>query len=231
MVHEQSKHILSQWIDSLSMPNTRIERYKLSILDNCGRETLLSDNHSTILLSSNVGLNGTVNLSWNPYLGFPYNNFEIWRSTDGVIFNLISSVANNSYAFIDNAPPTTAWYQIRVNKQDGCSPTVKSISSVNSNIISKDGKALGIMEIPNEILDVFPNPTSDILIIKSSNTQASASYVCKIIDLQGRELFKTSINSLNTEISLKTIGTKGMYLLHIIDSNNVNVLTKQIVLE
>lgn len=230
-IHEQSKHQLSHWIDSLSQPNANTERYKISVIDTCGRESLLSNNHSTVLLSSNVGLNGTVNLAWNAYEGFSYSNFEIWRSIDGINFNMLSTVANNTFAYIDNNPSSTAWYQIRITKQDACNPLVRSLNSVNSNIISKEGKSLGVIIIQSEIFDVFPNPTSDILIIKSSNNQESAGYVCKIVDLQGRELLKTSINTLKTEISLKTLGSKGVYVLHIIDANNTSIENKKIVLE
>jgi hypothetical protein len=39
------------------------------------------------------------------------------------------------------------------------------------------------------------------------------------------------VTSAKTEISLKSLGAKGMYVLHILDANKLSVQTKQIVLE
>ena len=231
LVHEQSKHKLSQWVDSLSQPNTRTERYKISILDSCGRETPLSNNHTTILLSSNVGLNGTVNLAWNAYEGFTYPNFEIWRSTDGLNFNLLSTVANNTFAYIDNNPPTTAWYQIRVIKQGGCIPSVKSYTSVNSNIISKEGFALGIKTISENKFSIYPNPTNDILFIDNGNYQAMSGYSIKIVSLTGTVVYNQPITSQQVQISMNQFAVKGLYFAQIFDPNNQLVEAKKIVLE
>ena len=204
---------------------------KISILDSCGRETPLSNNHTTILLSSNVGLNGTVNLAWNAYEGFTYPNFEIWRSTDGLNFNLLSTVANNTFAYIDNNPPTTAWYQIRVIKQGGCIPSVKSYTSVNSNIISKEGFALGIKTISENKFSIYPNPTNDILFIDNGNYQAMSGYSIKIVSLTGTVVYNQPITSQQVQISMNQFAVKGLYFAQIFDPNNQLVEAKKIVLE
>ena len=226
LIHDQSKLEMSQWLDTASKTNTNSDEYKICILDICGKETTLSNAHKTIFLSSNLGLNGTVNLSWNPYEGFDYPTFEIWRSMDGNNFTKIGSVANNSYAYIDNNPPATAWYQIRISKQDACNPTKRALTSVNSNIISKDGKSLIINKLTKEKLIVYPNPTKDIVII--NNAQGNT---LRIIDAQGKEVYNQKVTTSTMELSMKTLGSKGMYVLHIVDANNESVQTKQIVLE
>ena len=231
LVYEQSNQKLSQWIDSLSQPNNRTERYKISILDTCSRETTTSDYHATILLSSNVGLNGTVNLAWNAYVGFSYSNFEIWRSTDGINFYLLSIVANNNFAYIDTNPPSTAWYQIRVVKQGGCIPTTKSYISVNSNIISKEGIALGIKAVSEDVFSIYPNPTKDVLFIDNGNYQAMNGYFIKIISLTGAVIYNQAITTQQVQISMNQFATKGLYIAQILDANNTIVDSKKIVLE
>jgi hypothetical protein len=225
-IHEQKLDVLSEYIDNTTNPSIKSYRYKISYVDTCGNETPLSGNHTTILLSSNVGINGTVNLSWNAYEGFVYPNFEIWRSTDGVNFIKIGAVANNSYAYIDNNAPTQAWYQIRITKQDACTPTKRGENYVGSNIISKEGKSLFINELNNETFTVYPNPTKDVITINNAHGNT-----IKIVDLQGKEVYNALATSAKTEISLKSIGTKGMYILHIVDEKGVSIENKKIVLE
>ncbi len=203
LVHEQSKHLVSEWLDTLSKPNSNIDRYKISIIDSCGNETSLSSNHTTMLLSSNVGLNGTVNLSWNKYEGFDYQNFEIWRSTDGVNFNLISTVANNSYAYIDNTPPTTAWYQVRITKSDACNPSKRIFTSVNSNIISKEGKSLGLKAIESELLNIYPNPAKGSFVLNSSVLMLGKSF--DVVDVLGRVMYSSIINSTSQLINIENL--------------------------
>ncbi|MBP6459627.1 MAG: hypothetical protein KA264_05995 [Crocinitomicaceae bacterium] len=223
LVNEQDKSKLSQWDDTTS--NNQVERYLLAYVDSCGKEHQGS-NHTTLMLSSNVGLNGTVNLAWNAYEGFDYPNFEIWRSTDGVNFSLLSSVANNTFAYIDNNPPATAWYQIRITKQDACIATKRGENYVGSNIISKEGKSLYINEQKKESFTVYPNPTKDLITINNAHGNT-----IRITDLQGKEVYNALATSAKTEISLKYIGAKGMYILHIVDEKGVSIENKKIVLE
>ena len=167
-----------------------------------------------------------MNLSWNPYEGFTYPNFEIWRSTDGVNFIKIGAVANNSYAYIDNNAPTQAWYQIRITKQDACIATKRVENYVGSNIISKEGKSLYINEQKNESFTVYPNPTKDLITINNAHGNT-----IRITDLQGKEVYNALATSAKTEISLKSIGAKAMYILHIVDEKGVSIENKKIVLE
>ena len=212
LIHKQSKHESSQWIDSLDNVSMNINRYKISFVDYCDNESQLSSNHTTILLTSNVGLNGTVNLLWNPYEGFDYQNFEIWRSTDGTNFMKFGSVANNSYAYIDNNPPATAWYQIRISKQDACNPTTRGITSVNSNIISKDGKSLGLKNMVNNSISIYPNPSNGSFTLNSSSTMIGKSV--NIMDITGRCVYAGIVNTTSQNVSMENI-ENGTYFLSV----------------
>ena len=78
---------------------------------------------------------------------------------------------------------------------------------------------------------VYPNPTSDVLVLELSDLDALKAYKYRIMDLLGKEMYNAPIISMKTEIPLKTLGAKGMYVLHILDANNVSIQAKQIVLE
>ena len=80
-------------------------------------------------------------------------------------------------------------------------------------------------------ISVYPNPTSDVLVIESSDFQALGGYRYRILDVLGKEVYNALIISSKTEISLKTLGAKGTYILHIVDANNVSIHDNKIVLE
>ena len=80
-------------------------------------------------------------------------------------------------------------------------------------------------------IHVYPNPTSDLLILDVSDVIALNGYKFKIYEFQGKEVYGTNITTAKTEISLKALGAKGMYVLHILDANNVRIQSQQIVLE
>ena len=53
----------------------------------------------------------------------------------------------------------------------------------------------------------------------------------QILDLQGKEVYNALATSAKTEISLKSIGSKGIFILHIVDEKGVSIENKKIVLE
>ena len=56
-------------------------------------------------------------------------------------------------------------------------------------------------------------------------------YRYKIIDVLGKNVYNELVSAAKTEISLKTFGKAGVYILHVVDANNVSIETRQIVLE
>ena len=89
----------------------------------------------------------------------------------------------------------------------------------------------GIKACQQTSMNVYPNPTSDKLIIETNDIQAISGYKYKILDLQGKEVYNALATSAKTEISLKSIGAKGMYVLHIVDEKGVSIENKKILLK
>ncbi len=52
-----------------------------------------------------------------------------------------------------------------------------------------------------------------------------------MVDLQGKQVYKELVTKSKTEISLKNIGAKGVYILHVLDAQGVSIENKKIVLE
>lgn len=80
-------------------------------------------------------------------------------------------------------------------------------------------------------MNVYPNPTSDILILEVNDIEALKGYSYKLIDLNGKVVFTKQIEELKTEISMKLIGAKGNYILEVLDANSKQVQTNKIILE
>lgn len=85
----------------------------------------------------------------------------------------------------------------------------------------------------NELTSVsaYPNPTSDVLTIHATDFAAMSGYAYKIVDIQGKELYNKVVEKAITQVSLNTLGAKGVYILHIIDGNGTSIENKKIVLQ
>ena len=80
-------------------------------------------------------------------------------------------------------------------------------------------------------VSVYPNPTSDVLIIDASDVQALNGYRYEMIDISGKTVYNELVSAAKTEINLKALGAKGVYVLHIIDGKGTSIDSKKIVLE
>ena len=80
-------------------------------------------------------------------------------------------------------------------------------------------------------LTVYPNPTADNLIIDAADVAEMNGYRYQLMDALGKEIYSQLVTSKKTEISLKTLGAKGVYVLHVLDANNQSVVNKKIILE
>ena len=196
--------------DNGAIPAQQSYQYKISAKDTCGKESALSEVHRTILLQANPGFNHAVNLLWNPYLGFGYSNFEIYRKTDvRGDFILLANVPNNTYAFTDLNPPTgTIYYQIRITREAPCTIGGSQYTLVCSNIITVGN--IGIDELQANSFTVCPNPADDKLTIKTIGQLAGSTY--SISDPAGKKLMTGKLTAEISTIDISQL-SRGIYLL------------------
>jgi hypothetical protein len=88
------------------------------------------------------------------------------------------------------------------------------------------GRSLGINKETKSLITAYPNPTKDVVTV--TNAQGKT---LRVLDLQGRVVASQAVVSNNHEVSLKSIGAKGTYILHIVDGNGVSIKENKIVLE
>ncbi len=126
----------------------------------------------------------------------------------------------------------TVYDTLKVNKTIYDTVKVsKTITDTVSILKVKFKLTTGIKANQYTTMNVYPNPTSDVIIIDASDVAALNGYSYKLFDAQGKEVYNALVTNAKTEISMKTFGKAGVYILHVVDVNNISIETKQIVLE
>jgi PKD repeat protein len=111
------------FIDQQADPAVRAWRYKLAAVDSCGALSLRSALHKSIHLTINAGLNGSWNLIWDNYVGFPISSYYIYRGTSTTNMQLLAQIPGNLSSFTDLNPPSgNVFYQLEIVKTNGCYP-------------------------------------------------------------------------------------------------------------
>jgi hypothetical protein len=78
-------------------------------------------------------------------------------------------------------------------------------------------------------IDVFPNPSSDLLNISIENLiESNEFFSIKLNDLQGRNFIMKQISDSNTEIDMSDFAS-GVYLLNVYNSTNQSIKLFKIV--
>ncbi len=154
----------SVFVDTLSNVLQRSWRYKLSVVDVCGVESVLSDYHKSMHLTINLGLNNNINLIWNHYEGFEYDTYYIYRlSANG--WELIDEVPSNLNSYTDFNPikDEVLHYMIEVQHPFGCTPTKAGRNTSRSNVSngvksSSDNTSIIMLDGNLSDFNLFPNP-------------------------------------------------------------------------
>lgn len=165
---------MSVFVDSvyipLANPNVTNYRYKITAVDTCGNESVMSPHHGTIFLQASAGVGNTVVLGWTFYEGATVDYYDIMRDSTGLgQWEQIGQVPGTNQNFTDIAPPLSVSvvnirYKLRSNWQVTCNPT-RNINTTESNL--KDippAVFIGTTEyVDANMISLFPNPTQGLL--------------------------------------------------------------------
>ena len=204
---------LSQFVDATNgvNPNITSYRYKISVIDTCGNESVLSDFHETMHLSTNLSPDGDVNLIWDGYEGFTVSYYRILRdSTGNNQWEVLDSVSNNVFIWTDINPPSVgADYVIEIVTPFTCTATkAQDYNSSRSNKARGEmNPNTGLVENNASFLTVFPNPTSNSFTITSEKVINSNF---RIMDGQGRAVFTGTMNGQEHTMDISKL-SKGVY--------------------
>jgi hypothetical protein len=213
---------ISEYVDETFgvNPNITSYRYKISVMDSCGNESLLSDFHETIHLTSNQGINDEINLIWDNYEGFGFNWYYILRdSTDQDNWEVIDSVSNFSFTYTDfNVPSDSVRYMIEVQMPQQCTSTrANNHNTSRSNKNTPTGAADGILENYQDFIQIYPNPADDFVQISWERSIPDPK-TANIFDINGRLVYSNEsiIGGSGNYLSIDLDNfAKGMYFLHI----------------
>jgi len=152
---------MSVFVDNASLPNVQSSRYKISIFDNCGLESVKSGSHKTMHLNINQGMGTTWNLDWEPYEGFIVSSYRIFRGASPDSLQLIGTTSGGSTQFTDfTSPAGYIYYQVEVVSPNFCNPS-KSYSSSRSNIATNNPNGIYENTYTSDLFSIYPNPATD----------------------------------------------------------------------
>jgi hypothetical protein len=201
----------SDYTDSVYLPiadpNTTNWRYKISAMDSCGNESVLSPHHRTIFLQANQGVGNTVNLNWIQYEGDMADTvyqYYIYRDTTGSgNLDLIDSVTGGNNVYTDNNPSqnvTTLRYVIGTDWNISCNPTFKVNPHAMAAINNSHSNIKNLLFTPNAVinieaaygLSIFPNPNDGVFSISLLN-MGTLTCSFTIFDELGRTVMSDKI--------------------------------------
>ncbi|MCK4919394.1 MAG: SprB repeat-containing protein, partial [Bacteroidales bacterium] len=185
----------SIYIDSNSNPRQKPWKYKMMTTDNCGNTSELSDAHTTIHLTINLGLGDEYNLIWGNYTGIVYTTYNVLRYTTVNGWETLDIVAANfslynSWTDMDVPATDSLFYVVEIANTEACLSTKKATShnSVRSNRTKSTVKsAIGIEDELNDIrnFQLWPNPNTGEFKI-TANINNTDKVQMKIYDLTGK---------------------------------------------
>ena len=86
---------------------------------------------------------------------------------------------------------------------------------------------LGIDDKPASISAIYPNPTTNIIVVETEYEKGEV-YCIQIIDLQGREVFKRITIRPIERINLNQMAS-GTYMLQVLDSHQAIIEVRKII--
>ncbi len=213
-------------IDDIAIFNRALTQEEITALyKGCTKETATSTSFNSYVFTNNA----PINLSATPIGGT--------FSGDGIVNNAFNpkeallgkNAIKYNFKNTSGCADSTDFSMIMVDTVGNvCKKTVNdtvSILKIHFQLTT------GIKANTVTNITVYPNPTSDVLIIDATDSQALAGYTYRILDVQGKQIYNALVTSSKTEITLKTLGTKGVYVLHIVDANGISIENKKIVLQ
>jgi hypothetical protein len=127
-----------------------------------------------------------------------------------------TSVSNNSF----NTTIGSGTYPITYNFSDinGCN------SNATQNLTVIDCSGVGFVELIEDVIVIYPNPTDNIFTIEVS--ESFIGQTIAIFDISGRLLFNGILNETKTLINISAFAT-GTYYVNLLESNKMMKLIKQ----
>jgi hypothetical protein len=157
------------YMDNTSQPGRYAEKYAIMAVDSCDKSSYLSDAHQPIHLQISMGLPGTYNLNWSPYIGFNYSTYYIFKGSSLDLMKQIDSVSSSVTQYTDTSSGLS-YYQVAVRRDAPCNTSLlKSTDDVYTEARSNiENTLLSIIpeNQPDLSVYVYPNPFDDAFTVE-----------------------------------------------------------------
>lgn len=218
---------LSQYVDSATTvnPNTTSYRYKITSLDTCGNESVMSAFHETIHLTVNQGTSGEANMIWDAYEGIAFTYYRIMRDTllDGT-WDSLDVVGPSNFTYTDwDVFSNGANYMIEIVIPFTCTATkAQDHNSTRSNRANISGgpapSYIGENALRNAV--VYPNPAKEQFTV----SLMADNWEMSLFDFTGKLILHEQKTNNQATININDLET-GVYMLQL-TVNNQSVYKK-----
>lgn len=167
----------AEYADVSSQPDVQSNKYKISVVDNCGNETELSDSHKTMHLTINKGINTIWNLIWEAYQGYSVSTYNIYRGTSANNIQIIGSLSGSNTQFTDyTAPSGDIYYQIEAVRATSTQQNVRAFLRQSTSYSSRSNIATNVasgVQLPEDNrISIYPNPVDNVFKISCEGGSA-----------------------------------------------------------
>lgn len=190
---------------------------------------LLQFNYQGIVLANPVNITGFQKL----HIDFYQTNqnqikLSILHVGGGDITKLltISKAGWNSFDIPLTDFPGLKLGSIHQLKLEGA-PTQGNTTVYFDNLYFYKGSAVGINEIANDDIRIYPNPATDYLFVQSTNAN-NASYDLNITNIQGSTMLFMNKIDLQNSIDV-SVFPKGVYFVQLMNNETKGISTKKFV--
>jgi hypothetical protein len=218
---------LSVFEDNLSDPSKGSVYYKIASVDTCGNESGPSYYHKTMYLQFSYGADTTETvLTWNPYMGFSFSDYIIYKGTSPDNLYPVDSIPYiNTPTWTDYNVIGNYYYCIGVRLQTPCAPArdqgkkagtgpySQSMSNIEDNRLKTSIDEKGITEILS-----YPNPFTYWTQIDFENP-TKYPYQLKVTDISGKIVRMVNGIRDNKVILLRDNLPQGFYLFELKGDN------------
>ena len=225
---------LSVYFDLTSDPDVSSDSYKITSLDVLNNESAQSAAHTSMYLSTTVGMSGEINLQWSAYSGFTGVQYNIWKGATSSTLTLLDSVSSLLTSYVDINPLMgTTCYRIEIVNPAGCIPTdpPTDYSSSFSNTSCQTIASIENKDKKQAVkVSVMPNPFNEAASLVITGIDDYNNVSLEVYNIIGKRVTLISnITSSTIEIKRENL-TEGLYVYQLL-SNGKTLHTGKLVIQ
>jgi len=216
----------SYFQDNDASPIDRSWRYQISVYDDCGNESYMSDVHKTIHIVTNTSDLINYTISWDDYEGMNYASVDVFRFDRPNGWMNIGNVPYGTNSIPDMPTISVGLdYMAEFIPADICTSTKakdhnSSRSNKSNSIFNPGGSTAEIVDEELGYISIYPNPATDFVTLHIDQPELFQKY--EITNLNGDIIATDIIYNHNTTLSTENLAA-GVYLVRLISFDKIIV--------